>query len=433
MTTPAHLWGWIADVARPRLVGTLGITDSIFVDGAGNPTLPIAIHAGDLFCAELFGLERQVEAAFDRFAEAGYDIWRTWATLNWARRSDSWWAPRYLGPGVTDRYWERLEAHVRHGVARGLKVHLAPGDLRDIGDGRENGLFDGIADLMARVGPEHFALVEGLNEARDTGDRDDAVPAEIERLVNRIRARHPANLYALSAYTGTEDRLDIRRWTPTWMRMYLYHQGRAGHVADKVRHAFSMGYEDPVRRLGWSGEPFGPNPPGRSWWVSGVEHAEELDDEAMALWAAMALIARQVPTFMSSPGVRFEADAPFESMSGFWSVPRVRDILPRDLMRFQTLCHSGESQRGTRVLCAAGEGDSLVRVDGAIAADGRFAFIIYGAVPGDWVVGLVVERRCELTTIHPATREAFGPVQYWPGDTVGFRFRHGRIVTGRLR
>lgn len=400
------------------LVGRLRIDGGAFVDDTG-PVLPVGCHLGDGF-SHYVRRPDDIRAGLARIAAAGYGFVRTWFVLGRPDGSpDDYWAGREVGPWPmphpTPDYWGRLEGFVRDAAAVGLKVHLAAGELF-VSEAERRQLFDGLAALMTRVGSERFVLIEGLNEARDTGEPD---PTVVEALVRRVRAVHPRNLYALSAYSGHEEHDLLAAWTPTWMEHYQVHGFRGGHVWDKTRHIFSLGYEHPVRRLGWQGEPAGPGDR-----VSATDHQQELDDESLALMAATAALARQAWCYMSGPGVIW-ASAPLAAMPGFESVPRLVAMLPRDLMRYERLAHGGDRWAGQRVVAAAG----TLRCDHAIDRDGAFVVAIYGP-PGAYDVR--VERGFEGALIHPGSGRST-PVDGAPGDVLTLTFERGRLLVGRLR
>ncbi len=404
----------------PALVGRLRIDGGAFVDDTG-PVLPVGCHLGDGFSHYVRHPE-DIRLGLARIARAGYGFVRTWFVLGRPDGSpNDYWAGREVGPWPMPRlmpaqdYWDRLAAYVGDATDVGLKVHLAAGELV-VSDELRRELFDGLAALMTHVGPDAFALVEGLNEARDTGEPD---PSAVEALVERVRSVHPDNLYALSAYTGHEQRDVLEAWTPSWMDHYLVHGFRGDHVWDKTRHIFSLGYENPVRRLGWQGEPAGP---GRR--VSATDNQPELDDEGLGLMAVTALMARQAWCYMSGPGVVWDSE-PIGEMPGFTSVPRLARMLPRRLMRYEQLLHGGDRWAGQRVLAAAGE----LRCDHAIDRDGAFVVVIYGP-PGSYDVA--IERRFAGALVHPGTGGTT-PVEGAPGHALSLTFEGGRLLIGQLR
>lgn len=370
-----ELYRRIDRVAHPPAPGVhpdplLGLRygDRCFAD-ANGPRLPVLLHAGDLIGQALvLGLDR-VLPVLDLAAEAGYHGLRSWFVLPAAPGNPFWGhrpAPRWNPLENPGQFIAILQA----AADRKLTWHLSAGGLDSLSNGQEDALFDLLATAIDQVGPQYFALVEACNEVRDTGDADDTEPAELERLVNRVRARHPQLLYSLSAYTGTEDREVLRAFTPGWCGHYYLHGYRGGRAHDKIRHLYSIGGEAPVvRRLGWQGEPFGP---GRL--VSAMDGHGELDAGVMQLAACMAAVARQAWTFMSGPGVIL-FDEPLESMPGFRETPAAVRQLPQDLMRFDILGHGGDRFRGTRIHAAVDQWRADFAID---PGTGRYVEVVYG-------------------------------------------------------
>ena len=272
------------------------------------------------------------------------------------------------------------------------------------------------------MGADRFALIEGCNEVRDTGGQRNQDPAALEKLVKRTRDRHPQPLYALSAFTGHEDRDVLKAWTPGWMQFYLVHGWRGGRTPDKVRHIFSLGYDGEaptVRRLGWQGEPTGPGK-----FVSATEAQGELDDEALALMAAMAAVCRQAWVYMSSPGVIYRPDVePFTAMPGFAAAPRLIRQLPQDVMTYTKIAHGGNTWSQLRPLEAQDE----VRCDYAMDNSGKFVAVVYGPAG---TYNLKVSRSFDGVLIHPGTG-AQEPIRGQGGGTVRINFTHGRVIVGK--
>jgi len=337
----------------------------------GGPKLPGCFHLGNIIGHGLVLGVDAVLPAFDQVAGWGYHCIRAWFQLHIPP------GQRWL-PGATVNGWDprrdpaRFVEILRAAAARGLKWNLAAGGIKGLGNADEDQLFDLLADAIGQVGPEHIAQVVALNEARDTGDDDDLQPAELERLINRVRNRHPQLLYALTAYSGVEDAAITARYTRSWMQHSVVHGSRDGRAHDKIRHIFSWMYERGAGRdLAWQDEPFGV---GRL--VSAQANHGELDAHVMQCAAATSAMSRQVWTFMSGPGVVY-GDEPLEAMPGAAETMAILRALPQDLMRFETLGHSGDSRRGTRIHAVRGDRPN-VREDYAIAADGRYLAIQYG-------------------------------------------------------
>lgn len=385
------------------LVGQLRIEGGAYVDDTG-PRLPVFLHLGDLIG---HGLVRGVDAilpALDQAAAWGYHGIRSWWQLHlttgkWLRGpTEDGWTP------LNDR--QRFREILAAAAERGLAWHLAAGGTKGLSEDREKEHFACLSDAIADVGPSHFALIEGSNEARDTFR--DPTPAAVAKAIQPIRERFPGILYALSAYTGHEDRVLLDKWTPHWMQHYQVHGYRDGRAHDKIRHIFSLGYDGegtPTRRLGWQGEPWGP---GRI--VSAQANHHEIDANVMILGACMAAMARQAWVVMSGPGVVY-TDEPLEAMPGIPDVPSVVRRLPQDVMRWPIFSHSGPNKRGQRIHAVRDDARD-VREDYAInPSTSQFMAVRYGPP----------EQR------HDFARERV----FWDLDVI-HEGRWGRVLTGRL-
>ena len=368
------IWGTLPIGPHPDpIVGQLGIGDSQWRD-ANGPRIPVFCHAGDLIGQALvFGLDR-VLPVLDQIAAVGYHGLRSWINVEAPDGSPAarFWsskpAPRWSIDGRTAGAVEIFRA----GAERGLKWHVSSGGFEGLSRTKQRRLFSALADCIDAVGAEHFALVGAVNEGRDTTNGNDAEPDHLASLVKIVSDRHPSILTKLTAYTGTEDRVVIERYTPASQRFTYIHGYRGGRANDKIRHIFSWTYEDALRNVGWQGEPFGV---GRL--VSAIDGSNELDAGVMQLAAAMAAISRQVWTFMSGPGVIL-FDEPFDSMPGFSETPAFLKRLPQDVASWPIHGHSGKSQRGRRIHTADEEYEGNWRADYSIAVDGRFVEVSYG-------------------------------------------------------
>ena len=306
------------------------------------------------------------EVAHREIKTAGFDFVRFWFSLNLALRPDSFWAGRDLGLHQPE-YEEAARAYLTMLRRVRLRAQASGGDLKGVADAYENELYDTWARILGDAGHrETVILFEGLNEARDTGDPDDSTPAEIERLVNRVRRSNSMSLCALSAYSGTEDIAVLRAWTPAWMRFLLVHDYRGDHLTDKIRHAWTIGYE---QGLIWHGEPAGVGP-----WVSSTDNKHELEAPgAMEVYVLAMAMSRGVPMYFSSPGVIF--DRPFSSMPGFSTVCPALDLLPRDVGSWDQLFHGGTSNRGRRIFSVVPGSRAEHIID---SKTGRFAVLHHG-------------------------------------------------------
>ncbi len=340
------------------LVGRLRIDGRNFLDDTG-PVLPIFCHFGEAFSRYTRNRD-SVRGQLDVIAQAGYNGIRFWTVL-----SGSYWAGREVNEHVTPDYWGQLRDFLRDIEARQLRAVISQGGTNwgDIPD--RSGFAQRLSDILDQTGTANVvAIIEGANESWQTGEPD---PNRLAQFVGWIKQRHPACLYTISAPPG-ETAEELNAWSVWPADLFDVHGYRGGHWWDKVRHIFSISYEQqPMKRLGWQGEPTGPGAA-----VSVTENKHELDDDTLSAMAAMSLMSRQAWCFMSGAGVLF--DYPIDSERGFWAVPRVRAALPRDVMGFSRLIHGGDRWANERIFAPSGE----TRCDHALSDDGRFVAVVYG-------------------------------------------------------
>lgn len=348
--------------------GQVSIQDGAWCVG-GTPRNIAGLHLGNVIGNAMTHGLASVIPTLDLAQEIGAHEARMWFQLHTLPRGwwDQWSTPRWNPADDRVLFAETLAAVAE----RGIKMHLAGGGIKDMSDGEENAAFGTLNWAIGQVGPEAFSVIEACNEIRDTGDEDDIDPKELTRLVRLATEGYPQILTALSAYTGTEDKDILRRYTPSWMRFYIVHGERGGHMHDKLRHMYSLAHDgegEPVRRNMKQSESYGP---GRL--VSATSNSHEINAHTMTLSAAMCAIARGQWTFMSGPGVVLETE-PLADMAGLRETPEILRRLPQDLAQFQTLGHGGDSKRGQRIYAALDDW----RYDYAINNDGRYVGIAYG-------------------------------------------------------
>ena len=428
------LW-WDPDRDAPRdeaalapIRGRIGFDGASYTDATG-PRLLLMCHAGDLLLRFVEARERhdpqleaQVYQAFQDMRDAGYSGLRSWTSIGW-RVQHAYWGARRLAPDLAGHQSLLAECFRIGAEDYGLRWHVALGDVAGVPDEAIRAYWSWLTWFVQRHA-HWFALVEGLNEAEHTGQTDPAVVAEWIKL---CRDQNPQTLHVLSAGPGagrSEERDALRRWTPDDQRVIYTHASRAGHWYDQMRHAFSVTYERPIRRNGWSGEP-----PGINWGdhtlVSGMSHAAEWTEAPWryALYLAQTAISRQVPTFMCSHGVKLAgrlADVP-----AFRLAPELLGRLPADIMAFERF-HGGAHWSGKRILAAP----PGVRVDHAVHADGRAVLTVYPDGATDLnAVTLPVERAWTGMVYRPRGRE---PVSVQPGDPVYADITDGLLLIGRL-
>jgi hypothetical protein len=341
------------------LVGRLRLDGNrCFVDDTG-PVLPIVCHFGEAFSR--YTRDRDsVRRQLDVVAQAGYHGIRFWTVL-----TGSYWSGREVNEAWTPDYWGQLRDFLRDLEARRLRAVISQGGTNPADIPDRYGFAQRLSTVLDETGTANVvAIIEGANESWQTGEAD---PNRLAQFVGWIKQRHPACLYTISAPPG-EGADELNAWSVWPADLFDVHGYRGGRWWDKVRHIFSIPYEgQPQKRLGWQGEPCGPGEA-----VSVTENKHELDDDTLAAMCAMSLMARQAWCYMSGPGVLF--DSPIDAQPGFWTVPRMRDAVYRDVMGFSRLIHGGSRWADERVFEAVGE----TRCDQALSDDGRFVALIYG-------------------------------------------------------
>lgn len=317
------------------IVGQLRIVNDSFADDTGV-RCPSFLHAGNLFL-EYIKDEQKALAVLNLAAETGYHGLRVWTTLR-----GTWWQARSgeVSPQVTPKYWSALRAFVQAAHERGLVLHLAAGDLAWFQGGQRADYHRGIAELR-RDFPTTIALYEWANESRDTAGGLE--PAQAERDVADIRAL--GGLVGLTSYTGHEDKAEFMRWTPKWLEFCIVHALRDGRWWDKIRHIFSLPYEDKTRRLWWHGEPWGVGPRVSASTSSSMA---ELDRKVYGLAAWQTAITGGVWCAFFSPGVIL-GDERFEDYPQF-------DIAPIMAARVEAFAREHSLQLGQLRLTHGGAG-----------------------------------------------------------------------------
>jgi hypothetical protein len=403
------------------MLGRLRIVGAAFHDDRG-PVLPIYAHAGDLFSVFVRDAPRAL-AELDAVARAGYHGVRVWSALGCSasvpcpERDETGkamlWRGQEIGPQLTADYYSHVERFFAAVAERGLRLVWSQGDVKVIADRR---------DFMTRTAAldRATAVIDWIdcgNEAWQTGEDD---PAQLAACVGHYQAAGGQALKTLTSPPG-EDVAELNAYSIDPADAFDVHSYRAGHSWDKRRHIAALTRADRpglVRPVGINSEP-----PGSGGLVSVTENPDELDEEAVALLGAAALIARQAFVWFSGEGVQLNRG--LASEAGFASVPKVASLLPRDVMTYDTRHHSGAEFAAIRVLESQGQ----VRIDGARAADGRFAYTIDGP-PGTYQ--LTVARAFEGRLCHPATA-ACEEVAKAVGDTLAVTFTRGRLLIGRAR
>lgn len=404
----------VPTVARP-IRGQLRVAGRCFADDGGC-LLPVGAHAGDFFLAYTQPDRRALALeGLDQIARAGYQWVRVWTRL----RGD-WWRRNAgeVGQELTPGYWGLWRDFVGEVESRGLKIHAVAGDLAFLSTTERRRYFEGLRDAVAER-PTTYVLVEWANEARDTagGLGPDVAAADMRTVRERFDG-----LTALSAYTGHESRELFLAWTPGYQPFVYVHGLRSGVISDKLRHIFSLGYEGPLRWLHWQGEPWGVGPR-----VSVMENAHEIDAEAMAAGAAIALIARQAWTYFSSDGVI--TDGGFDQQAGFAEVPRMAAYLAGvapDLQTWPILVHGGRPE----AVLTFGARDAHDRIDQAVGPAGVVAVVHSTAAEAAKSVTVEATRPMRVRVVHPATQAVEADTRLGKGQRLEVRFARARVVVG---
>ena len=382
----------------------------------GVREIPRVLHAGDLACCWVEGQQDLVGHAFADARAAGYTTLRTWTSLDWVKPT-AYWSPRALRPSEAATR-AALEACLQAGADAGLAWHVALGDAAGVPEADLETYWRWLTDLVASH-PDWFDLIEGLNEAWQNGASD---PATIDGWMQGCRAKNPHHLHSLSSPQSVET---LRKWTPAWCPIINTHIARGGHWGVQMKAAFDLGYQDLVRRNGWSGEP-----PGINWgdhnFVSVMQYPADWTDQPWRyqLYLAQTALSRQVPTYMSSPGVKLSG-LRFTDVPGWSNALDLIDRLPGDLMAFARLFHGGITWKESRIL-AATDG---CRVDHAIDDDGRAVMTVYPIDPMLARQTFAVARSWTGTCHQPAGAQ---PLTLRAGETWSADVSSGALLVGKL-
>jgi hypothetical protein len=425
--------------AAGRWSGRLQIRDGAFVDGRGDPVLPLCAHFGEAFSAWIRD-RAAVETQLLEIGRAGYDCIRFWDNLGeyseaWRGKEVSpfsWTTAEGVRVRATPDYYVKLEQFLTRLKHIGLAAHHSRGDL-----GRKTNAVplervvahsQLIAEIYDRVGWDVLALYEGNNEDFQNGNFE---PAGLQRIVEPIKSR--GALVASSCPAAcSEDPSDVVAYSRGFSVRY-YHGLREGSPTERLERRFTSGYNRPsgTPALGWDGEPIGPNhDAGPGVTIDNTEDVEEL-----ALLHAMTLVGgKSAATYMSQHGVFWRG--PIHQQAGFGATPRVRALVRSfapDVMRW-TLAHGGRQEA---VLRSAGGyyGDEGVkhgpaRLDQAVSPDRRRVVgFVYGGRPPARVRN---DLNCaaEVTFVAALPNEDLQTerIRLEPGATHEVDYRIGRLI-----
>lgn len=407
--------------AHPNpLIGLLEVGRDGFFTKANGPVYPLGVHFGDGFLCQTEG--RDIEPQLASFREVGAHFTRQWMTLQYYKQGNfsDFWGNRGCSPKVTPNYWGELARNIEMHIDYELKLHLSMGDLNNVPTNEVNALYDGLADLIAKYGAEHFIFPGEVNEALATFSNPPSGET-LANYVNRIRVRHPQILYAVTGGGGYVPPNILKEYTPSFMNAYYKHGYRDGHYWDKLRHYFSDGYEyygKLLREYGADHEPMG-----FGKYVSATENREEINDSLMGLVAVAACIAKQSFVYFCSAGIKWE-DQDFNAMAGYATVFKLVNMLPA--ITQGTLHHSGDRWSNLSVFRAVNE----FRVDGIIDGAGNFNYVAYG--PGDRIK-LPVSRSFDGRIINPKTLEVHSISANRGEFLPEMVYDKGFVITGKVR
>jgi hypothetical protein len=425
------------------LVGRLRLENGMFVDDTG-PVLPIFAHVGDLFSKFV----RDPGFAFgqmDELVRAGYHGARVWMQLGCGNEHVCpaiddhgrvpYWLGREVGPSpeITSDYWGKVSEFLLAFKNRGLRIAWSQGDPAQTGHSiaARKDYARKAAQVATSVDAHIVAFFDAGNEAwQNDADRfyDIGNPNAVANMTEFVNAYKDTGGSALCTLTDTPgeavqgpygaDALCIPQ-TDLWD----VHSWRGSHSWDKRRHIFSLPYEGKPRlRNGINSES-----PGNGDLVSASENKGELDHEAVALLGAMAAISRQAFVWFSGEGVKLNAG--LQGEQGFESTPRLIRLLPKDVMRYERLHHSGDTWNGTRVFSIPSTStNNEIRCDGAVSSDGHFAYVVDGPIGSHT---LRVERPFTGSIITPHTG-VVDPFNGSAGEVKAVEFTRGRVITGKL-
>jgi len=352
---------------NPPEPGTNPIAGQVRISGSGysdnnGPLLPIGLHLGDIFSK--FTRDRgHAERYLSLANQAGYKIIQFW--MNLGTLGGSYWSGREVGPNFTPDFWGQLNAFSDLLDSYGLKGVYNLGDYKLRGMSHEEFSRTLGQQLVNR---DTAAFNFAGNEAWQTGADN------INTLVDYINnfALFCPDVIKTTTSPPSEESSDIDAWCAG--DFYAIHGYRGGEDHDRIRHIFSVPWEgNPPSRFGYQDEPTGPGSE-VSVKPSHCYNGRDVDANHMCALAFQSLMCNQAFNYFCSEGVKSDGD--ITKRAGFYEVPKVANLLPLDVMSWDTAFHFGDSQSGRRIF--APRSGNHVRFDHRIAPDGRFVGLFYG-------------------------------------------------------
>jgi len=430
----------IAGVGEPPWKGRLQVSQNQrgFVDEDHRWQLPLLAHFGEAFSAYI-RRPADVEDQLIAIKQAGYDGIRFWDTLGywdgaWRNKEVMPWGfVNHSGQSIpaTANYYDHLRGFLLLLKQVGLAAHHSRGDLNHQPLSRVVEHAERVAQVYDQVGWDILAVFEGNNEDFQNGSFGAAGLRAITEPARRRGAITASSCPGLC----TEELADFVEYTRGFPIFYV-HGFRNGQATDRLRHIFSLGYELHAHlggvRLGWQGEPPGPNDfPGIGVTVGHTEDIEEL-----GLLAVQSLIFRQGWVYMSQYGVFWNGR--IDTHSGFRVVPQMRVQLlafAPDVMGW-SVYHGSRPEAVLRSPTGyygdPGVNEGPARIDQAISSDRRrVVATVHG---GRGTKGVRNDLGCvlDVKVVQPRDDETVDVhnVTLSPGQVLPLNYRVGRMLLG---
>ena len=420
--------------SHPLLGKVTATGDSHFADATGE-VLPLGATYGP-------GLERMRSAPaqclqeLDDFAAAGYQFVRTWFTLGWY----PFWRGHEVAPhdfvgkdGAHITAWADYDQVVTDYAAaltdRGLRLFWSCGDLQ---------MFDGDLDACARwakhvgglLSPDpNLVIFADVNEAwQNWVTNSEPSPDDIDRFViEPLKAGYGSDFIALrSAGPGDGETVEsLDRWAGDISQKHGSRGGFRGDFVTVIRHSRGINYGDPdspSMRLGIESEPAGSDIDREGHRGMGPINSPE----ALSLNCAANFMAPYAYVSHTHRGVKPWV-GPISAQPGFHEVPRVREMLPADLMSaYRKIVHGGLTTSPFTDAEGFPEEDHR-RIDSVLADDGRFVTLVYSTngktqLQARWALSFLIYT--------PHTGEAH-PFTMQRGDVLDLEYQEGRLLVGQ--
>jgi hypothetical protein len=371
-----------------------GFDGQIRVDPRGGfmrneePVLVVSCHHGDGFGHAQRNWDHEMNR-LDVIVAAGYDMSREWPTAGgnfWAGKDHDergvhrpHWpgdnVDRRMGPVFTPDFRNNLIRYYEQKKTRGLYTHIANGafDAETVPDWPE--LAHTFRDVIGTIGHEYFGVMEVINEARDTmGDRGIGEAYEFARIAY---APFPHAVIGISAYTGADFEATevsparLRQWSRSPANVIMHHGYRGGGYPNKLERDWNLSYDWDLDKQIVDGEPVGTQER-----TSATDNMHELNGAFFTLRGGLMLGTGRICTHMSGAGViTDEGKGTLEESAGFYELPKVKQLLPKNCGHYRRVFHGGERWASDRLFAAT----EHTRVEHMLHDEtGEFLVIAYG-------------------------------------------------------